>query len=85
MAEASEKKGDEEQQCGTVLVCGATDWYSIGRSKEVRPEYPSLSVPHRLKALEVRLPPPPPAAATRRHPPPPACPTRARQLGESFE
>ena len=60
MAEASEKKGDEEQQCGTVLVCGATDWYSIGRSKEVRPEYPSLSVPHRLKALEVRLPPPPP-------------------------
>jgi hypothetical protein len=39
---------------GTLLVCGATDFYGIGRTKEVRPEYPNLSVPHRLKALEVR-------------------------------
>lgn len=44
-----EKKAEEG---GTLLACGATDWYSIGRTKEVRPEYPNLSVPHRLKALQ---------------------------------
>ena len=45
---------EEEVVGGELLQCGATDWYSIGRTKEVRPEYPNLSVPHRLKALEVR-------------------------------
>lgn len=68
MAEQEAKK--EEQEAGTLLVCGATDFYGIGRTKEVRPEYPNLSVPHRLKALEVGassehhrppLPPPRPA------------------------
>ncbi|KAI7839928.1 hypothetical protein COHA_006322 [Chlorella ohadii] len=53
----AEKKPEEESKpeepvAGTLLACGATDWYSIGRSKDVRPEYPNLSLPHRLKALE---------------------------------
>ena len=68
MADKEEQKQAEEgQEGGTLLVCGATDWYSIGRTKEVRPEYPNLSVPHRLKALEVNSRRPPssqrPAAA----------------------
>ncbi|KAI3430646.1 hypothetical protein D9Q98_005239 [Chlorella vulgaris] len=47
-----DKKEEETVAAGTLLVCGATDFYGIGRTKEVRPEYPNLSVPHRLKALE---------------------------------
>lgn len=55
MADAEKKEeGQSEAQAGVLLQCGATDWYSIGRSKDVRPEYPNLSVPHRLKALEAR-------------------------------
>lgn len=55
MADTDKKPEEkEEAAAGTLLACGATDWYSIGRSKDVRPEYPNLSVPHRLKALEVR-------------------------------
>ena len=54
MSDQDKKPEEQEAQAGTLLVCGATDWYSIGRTKEVRPEYPNLSVPHRLKALEVR-------------------------------
>ena len=38
---------------GTVLQCGATDYWAIGRSKETRLEYPCLAVPHKLKELEV--------------------------------
>lgn len=54
MSEAEDKKAQAEEapEAGVLLACGATDWYSIGRTKEVRPEYPNLSVPHRLKALE---------------------------------
>eukprot|EP00889_Picochlorum_renovo_P003084 jgi/Picre1/30114/NNA_005483.t1 len=37
---------------GTVLQCGATDYWAIGRTKETRPEYPCLNVPHKLKELE---------------------------------
>lgn len=51
---ADDSKKEEEPVAGTLLVCGATDFYGIGRTKEVRPEYPNLSVPHRIKALEVR-------------------------------
>ena len=57
MAEAEEKKqaaGEAGEEGGVVLMCGATDWYSIGRTKDVRAEYPNLPVPHRLKALQVR-------------------------------
>lgn len=39
-----------------MLVCGGTDWALIGRSKDVRPEYPNLDVPHRIKNMEVRPP-----------------------------
>ena len=51
--------GEEEPQAegegwGVVLQCGATDFYSIGRTKDVRAEYPNLLVPSRLKALAVR-------------------------------
>jgi len=52
--EKKPEQAAEEEQGGVLLACGATDWYSIGRTKEVRPEYPNLSVPHRLKALEVK-------------------------------
>lgn len=38
---------------GTVLQCGATDYWAIGRTKENRLEYPSLIVPHKIKELEV--------------------------------
>lgn len=52
MSEPETKEG-EEPQSGTVMQCGATDYWAIGRTKEVRIEYPSLPVPTRLKALEV--------------------------------
>ena len=54
MSEPEKKEGDAEPQTGIVMQCGATDYWAIGRSKEVRIEYPSLQVPTRLKALEVR-------------------------------
>jgi hypothetical protein len=41
------------EQAGTVLQCGATDYWAIGRTKETRLEYPCLAVPHKLKELEV--------------------------------
>ena len=55
MADA-EKTEPEAQEFGggTVMQCGATDYWAIGRSKDVRPEYPCLHVPHTIKALEVR-------------------------------
>ena len=40
-------------EAGTVLQCGATDYWAIGRTKETRLEYPCLAVPHKLKELEV--------------------------------
>jgi len=51
---AGEEEKKEEYTGGEVLQCGATDYWAIGRSKDVRPEYPCLHVPHRLKGLEVR-------------------------------
>jgi hypothetical protein len=39
---------------GALMQCGATDYWAVGRTKDVRPEFPNLPVPHRLKALEVR-------------------------------
>jgi hypothetical protein len=56
MSDNAEKKeeGDAPQiEAGTVMQAGATDYWSIGRSKDVRIEYPNLQVPTRLKALEV--------------------------------
>jgi hypothetical protein len=56
MSDNAEKKeeGDAQQiEAGTVMQCGATDYWAIGRTKDVRIEYPSLQVPTRLKALEV--------------------------------
>ena len=38
---------------GARMQCGATDDGAVGRTKDVRPEFPNLPVPHRLKALEV--------------------------------
>ena len=43
--------------CLSTLTCcpslfGRADWYAQGRTKEVRPDYPNLMVPHRIKALE---------------------------------
>jgi hypothetical protein len=53
----NEKKETETAQDefkgGTVMQCGATDYWAIGRTKDVRDEYPNLQLPHRLKALEV--------------------------------
>lgn len=46
----------EKLVAGTVLQCGATDYWAVGRTKETRLEYPSLAVPHKLKELEVRVP-----------------------------
>lgn len=55
MADEKEKKPEEKQQvAGTVLYAGATDYMAIGRTKDVREDYPNLSLPHKLKALEVR-------------------------------
>ncbi len=56
MSEAEKKETsnvEEEFKGGTVMQCGATDYWAIGRTKDVRDEYPNLQVPHRLKALEV--------------------------------
>ena len=54
MTTTEEKPQEEEFKGGAVLQCGATDWWAIGRSKEVRSDlYPNLASPHRLKALEV--------------------------------
>lgn len=56
MSDNPEKKeeGDAPQiEAGTVMQCGATDYWAIGRTKDVRIEYPCLQVPTRLKALEV--------------------------------
>lgn len=40
---------------GELLACGATDYYSIGRTKDVRSDvYPSLQMPHRFKSMQVR-------------------------------
>ena len=58
MSDNAEKKeeGDAPQiETGTVMQCGATDYWAIGRSKDVRIEYPNLQVPTRLKALEVSI------------------------------
>lgn len=45
---------EKEDEGGVVLVCGATDFWAIGRTKDVRADvYPNLQSPHRLKALEV--------------------------------
>lgn len=57
MSDNPEKKeeGDAPQiEAGTVMQCGATDYWAIGRTKDVRIEYQNLQVPTRLKALEVR-------------------------------
>lgn len=37
MSEAEDKKAQAEEapEGGVLLACGATDWYSIGRTKEV--------------------------------------------------
>lgn len=53
--EEKKENGEQTFTGGTVMQCGATDYWAIGRSKDVRIEYPSLAVPHRLKALEVRI------------------------------
>jgi hypothetical protein len=64
MSEPEKKEGEApatstEVKSGTVLQCGATDWWAIGRTKEVRHDYQNLPVPTRLKALEVRTAPRP--------------------------
>lgn len=44
-----------EKISGTLLQCGATDYWAPGRTKgSPREDFPSLPVPHRLRALEVR-------------------------------
>ena len=55
MAEADANGSSKEDfEGGEVLVCGATDWALVGRSKDVRAEkYPNLDVPTRIKSLEV--------------------------------
>jgi hypothetical protein len=51
-SDAGEK--EEEVVSGTVVQCGATDYWAIGRTKDVRADiYPNLALPHRIKALEV--------------------------------
>ncbi|GAB4819969.1 hypothetical protein N2152v2_007015 [Parachlorella kessleri] len=54
MAEADANGSSKEEfEGGEVLVCGATDWALVGRSKDVRAEkYPNLDVPTRIKSLE---------------------------------
>lgn len=68
MADGESKEGDTKAEFagGEVLQCGATDYWAIGRSKDIRDDYPSLPVPHRLKGLEVRYftPPPYPLSTT---------------------
>eukprot|EP00887_Chlorella_sp_A99_P000240 scaffold13.g240.t1 len=49
---SDEKKQEVPPEGGELLVCGGTDWYSQGRTKDVRPDYPNLYVPHRIRALE---------------------------------
>ena len=51
--ETEAQEAQEELKGGTVMQCGATDYWAIGRTKDVRDGYPNLQVPHRLKALEV--------------------------------
>lgn len=48
-----QETGAQEEFKKTVMQCGATDYWAIGRTKDVRDGYPNLQVPHRLKALEV--------------------------------
>ena len=52
----ADEESKDEAVSGTVMQCGATDFYAIGRTKDVRAEYPNLPVPTRLKALEVGKP-----------------------------
>lgn len=54
--EAPAASPSTEPKWGTVMQCGATDWWAIGRTKDVREAYPNLIVPTRLKALDVRNP-----------------------------
>lgn len=53
--ETAEPAEQETAKWGTVMQCGATDYWAIGRTKDVRDEYPNLASPHRLKALDVRV------------------------------
>jgi hypothetical protein len=51
-----DKQPEPEPAAGTLLMCGATDFWAPGRTKGgPREGFPSLPVPHRLKSLEVRL------------------------------
>lgn len=53
-----EKTAEEEKPAfagGEILQCGATDYWAVGRTKEVRDQYPNLMIPSRLKSLEVRM------------------------------
>lgn len=51
--DAQANGNQDEFEGGELLVCGATDWALVGRSKDVRPQYPNLDVPHRLSSLQV--------------------------------
>jgi hypothetical protein len=54
MAEVEEKKDTETKfEGGELLQCGATDYWAVGRTKDVREKYPCLMVPSRFKSLEV--------------------------------
>ena len=52
--EETAKSKSNGDRCGTILQCGATDYWAPGRTKGTpREDFPSLHVPHRLQALEV--------------------------------
>lgn len=51
----AEKAGPFCPAGGELLVCGATDYHAIGRTKDVRSDvYPNLQMPHRFKSMKVR-------------------------------
>lgn len=62
MAEPKEETA-QAVKGGELLVCGATDYWAIGRTKDVRAEmYPNLQSPHRFKTMMVRWGGPAPIA-----------------------
>lgn len=52
----TEKEEAATPPAGELLVCGATDYWAIGRTKDVRADiYPNLQLPHKFKAMQVRV------------------------------
>ncbi|KAL6766701.1 hypothetical protein ACKKBG_A37020 [Auxenochlorella protothecoides x Auxenochlorella symbiontica] len=49
----TEKEEAATPPAGELLVCGATDYWAIGRTKDVRADvYPNLQLPHKFKAMQ---------------------------------